>query len=160
MHRSELTALLLGHLAEITAFSRRLTGNAADADDLVQSVFERAFAALCELRDPAHCRAWLFRIARNAHLDRTRAVTARPELRLVDPDDPAAPEPLVFPETVARIEAHDLERALTKIPTEQAEAVLLSDLWGFEYQEIADITGSRSGPSARASRAGARGSPL
>jgi RNA polymerase sigma-70 factor, ECF subfamily len=43
-------------------------------------------------------------------------------------------------ETVERITARDLEAALERLPAEQREAVLLRDLWGFEYEEIARMT--------------------
>src|SRR5262249_22346374 len=65
MTREEFSALALEHLEEIAAFAGRLTGNAADADDLVQATFERAFESWRDLRQAAACRAWLFRIARN-----------------------------------------------------------------------------------------------
>jgi RNA polymerase sigma-70 factor (ECF subfamily) len=66
-------------------------------------------------------------------------VAARPELRLVKPTDSLAPEPIVPAETVTRTTTRELERALSLIGDEQREAVLLADLWGFTYAEIAEI---------------------
>lgn len=139
MSREEFARQALGHLEEVTAYARRLTRSEADADDLVQSAYAAAFSAWRALRDAGACRAWLFRIARNLHFDRMRAVRARPELRLVDPRDSVAPEPTLSPETVERLEARVLEIALGAVPEAQREAVLLSDLWGFAYAEIAQI---------------------
>lgn len=139
MTRDEFETLALSHLEEITAFARRICRTAWDADDLIQDTYERAFDHWSDLRDPGRCRAWLFRIARNLHLDRARAVAARPELRLVKPSDSLAPEPTVPAETVARATARELERALSQIADEQRQAVLLADLWGFTYAEIAEI---------------------
>lgn len=141
MNRDEFAALALAYLEDVTAFARRLSPSAADADDLVQGTFERAFRSWRDLREPRACRAWLFQIARNLHLNRQRAARSRPELQLVDHDDgPDAVLP-VPPERFERIEARDLEKALGQLPIEQRDAVLLCDLWGFEYDEIATITG-------------------
>jgi RNA polymerase sigma-70 factor (ECF subfamily) len=60
-------------------------------------------------------------------------------------DEGSIAAPLAAPERFERIEAQDLERALDRLPAEQREAVLLCDLWGFEYGEIATITGWQLG---------------
>jgi RNA polymerase sigma-70 factor (ECF subfamily) len=139
VNRDEFAELALGYLDDVTAFARRLTSNAADADDLVQITFERAFRAWSTLRERGACRTWLFRIARNAHLNERRAQQARPELHLVELDlldeVPAVPA-----ETVERLDARELERTLANLSVEQRETLLLSDLWGFTYAEISDIT--------------------
>jgi RNA polymerase sigma-70 factor (ECF subfamily) len=139
--REDFATLALGYLEEVTAFARRLSRNAADADDLVQGTFERAFRSWRDLREPGSCRAWLFRIARNLHRNRQRSAGTRPELRLVDEEEGLAAGAVVSAEVVERLEAHDLEAALARVPADQRDAVLLCDLWGFEYEEIASITG-------------------
>ena len=141
MTREEFASRALGYLEDLTAFARRLSRNAADADDLVQGTFERAFRSWRDLRQPGACRAWLFRIARNLHLNRQRSTAARPELRLVSDEDTLPAAAFVSAEAVARFEAHDLEAALDRLHPDQRDAVLLCDLWGFEYEEIASITG-------------------
>lgn len=141
MTQEEFAALALGYLGDLTAFARRLSRNAADADDLVQGAFERAFRSWRDLRHPRACRAWLFQIARNLHLNRQRLVSSRPELHLVDAEESLPPGLVVSPETVERLAARDLEAALDRLPSEQRDAVLLCDLWGFEYEEIATIMG-------------------
>jgi RNA polymerase sigma-70 factor (ECF subfamily) len=145
MTLDEFADLALSYLNEVTAYARRLSRSDWEADDLVQDAFEQAFRKWKDLREPARCRGWLFRIARNLHLDRRRAMAARPELRLVEPADPVAPEPFVSPETVERLTARELEAALARLPEKQREAVLLSDLWGFRYEEIAKITATPVG---------------
>lgn len=139
MTREEFENEALSYLEEITAFAQRICRTSWDADELIQTTFARAFDRWTDLRDLGRCRAWLFRIARNLHLDRARAVSARPELRLVRPTDNLAPEPTISAESVARTAAHELEYALSRIADEQREAVLLADLWGFTYAEIAEI---------------------
>ena len=139
MTRDEFAALAISYLGEVTAYARRLTRNVSDADDLVQDSYDRAFSHWAELRDPRACRAWLFRIARNIHIDRGRSRAARPELRLVRETDGTGPEPVVSAEMVERLDARELEAVLQRLPDEQREAVLLCDLWGFPYEEIARI---------------------
>jgi len=154
MTRDEFSSLALSYLEEVSAYARRLSRSQWDADDLVQAAFERAFHKWMDLKEPGRCRAWLFRITRNLHIDRTRSTAARRELRLVEPGDSLAPEPMVPLETVERLTAQELDAALLKLPDEQREAVLLCDLWGFRYEEIADITDSAVGTvRSRISRA-------
>jgi RNA polymerase sigma-70 factor (ECF subfamily) len=128
-------------LEEVASLARRLSRNPADADDLVQGTFERAFRSWRQLRHPGACRAWLFQIARNLNVNRQRYTASHPELRLVDDDESLYLEATLPAELTERLEASDLEKALERLPADQREAVLLCDLWGFEYQEIASITG-------------------
>ncbi|MBI1872410.1 MAG: sigma-70 family RNA polymerase sigma factor [Acidobacteria bacterium] len=155
MNRDEFAELAVSYLDELTAFALRLTSNAADADDLVQMAFERAFRAWSTLREPGACRTWLFRIARNAFLNERRARNARPELQLVE-FDPLRDLPVVPAEAVERLDARALEEALSTLAAEQRETLLLSDLWGFTYDEIAEITGVPTG-TVRSRIARARG---
>ena len=141
MTREEFASRALGYLEEVTAFARRLSRNAADADDLVQGTFERAFRSWRDLRRPEACRPWLFRIARNLHLNRQRSAATRPELRLVREEEGPGAQPVVSAEVVETLQAHDLEAALDRLHPDQRDAVLLCDVWGFEYDEIAEITG-------------------
>jgi RNA polymerase sigma-70 factor (ECF subfamily) len=143
--RGEFAALALPYLQEVTAFARRLSRNEWDADDLVQATYEQAFRKWRELRDGARCRSWLFRIARNLHIDRARASSARSEIHLIESNHRPIPEPIVSAETVERLTARDLDAALGRLPEEQRQAVLLCDLWGFRYDEIAEITDSPIG---------------
>jgi len=137
--RDEFATLAVNYLGEVTAYARRLTRNAADADDLVQDTYDRAFGHWNELREPRACRAWLFRITRNIHTDQMRRGAARPELRLVNRGDPLGSERVVPAESVERLDARQLEAAFKGLPDEQRESVLLCDLWGFQYDEIAQI---------------------
>ncbi|MCK6553261.1 sigma-70 family RNA polymerase sigma factor [Candidatus Binatia bacterium] len=137
----DFSSLALSYLEELTAYARRLSRNAWDADDLVQATYERAFRGWKGLREPARCRAWLFRIARNLHLDRVRTATARPEIHLVESGYPEADAAVISPEAVERLSARELEAALARLPEEQRHVVLLCDLWGFPYDEIAEIAG-------------------
>lgn len=137
----EFTALVMAHVQAVAAYARRLCDSTWEADDLVQDTYEAAFRRWSELRDPAKCRGWLFRIARNRHIDLSRAKRVRNELFLVDPDPAGASASSVPIETVEQLTADELESALSRLPVEQREALLLCDLWGFRYDEIAVIAG-------------------
>ncbi len=141
----EFSNLVLSYLGEVTAYARSLTRSDWEADDLVQGTYERAFRAQRDLRESARCRAWLFRIARNLHIDGIRASAARPEMHLVDSSHSFASDEVVSPDTVERMSARDLEDALNRLPEEQRQVVLLCDLWGFRYEEISEIVGAPIG---------------
>jgi RNA polymerase sigma-70 factor (ECF subfamily) len=137
--RDEFAALALSYMEELAAFAHRLTANVADADDLVQTTYERAFRAWPSLRDRGACRSWLFRIARNAFRNDQRALAMRRTLQLVDLDE-RHDAPVVPADVVEQLDARALEQALSNLPSDQREAVLLCDLWGFTYAEVAEIT--------------------
>lgn len=97
-------------------------------------------------------RAWLFRIATNRAIDIVRARRRRGELPLEPADDeevawaePAAAGPAPDDLAADREAVRAVEEALRRIPAEQRAAVLLRDVEGFDYDEIARITGSEIG---------------
>ena len=139
MNREDFATLVVGHLGEVTAYARRLVRTWSDADDLVQMTYERAFGRWKTLRDPVACRAWLFAIARNIRIDEGRRAGARPDLHVVQGTEASSLEPFVSADAVERMDARQLEAALQRLAADQREAVLLCDLWGFTYAEIADI---------------------
>jgi RNA polymerase sigma-70 factor (ECF subfamily) len=141
MTREEFSEVVLQWLAQVTAFARRLTSSAADADDLVQITYEQAFRSWRTLRDHRAGRAWLFRIARNVAVDHFRRERSRPEIELVGYE--AVGVELSTP--LHPVESIDLEMALSRLPRDQAEAIVLCDLWGFTYEEIAAISGCAVG---------------
>jgi RNA polymerase sigma-70 factor (ECF subfamily) len=116
----------------------RLTGDHDDAQDLVQEVLLRVRRGL-ETYEPGSLEAWLSRITTNAFLDEVRRRRRRP-LEVV-PDLPEA----VFgtdldPDaTLARVRLpEDLQQALLALPPEYRAAVVLSDVVGLDYAQVAD----------------------
>src|SRR6185295_20246 len=103
----------LAHGALLRALARRLTGNDADAEDLLQDCFERAMRSSTQLRDAKATRSWLISILRNAFLDRCRRQKAESQgLEYVEP-----PEDLPYQEPAdepvwAQLDLGDLHRAL------------------------------------------------
>src|SRR5262245_66357056 len=67
-----LRELIDAHYEALYRYAYRLTGSAADREDLTQEAFEKAFARLTQLREPDRAKAWLFRILRNLYLHKVR----------------------------------------------------------------------------------------
>lgn len=118
---------------------RHARGMGLDHDtslDLVQEAFVRGYVRLRECREPAHYRAWLFRIARNLYLDHLKNVrtTTVPLSRL--PNSESIPNPATSdPELTVTLRA-----ALAALPIAMREAFLLKHHAGHTYDEIATLT--------------------
>jgi RNA polymerase sigma-70 factor (ECF subfamily) len=144
--RDEFAQAALGFLQVLYNAAYRMTGNEQDAEDLTQDVYAQAFAHADQLRNIAHCKAWLFRILRTSLLSAVRKRGARPELVVLEGGVEAA-EATTAPEAVqqlersllARLARPAITRALAGIPEDLRTAVLLCDLEGFTYEEIAEI---------------------
>ena len=138
-----LDEMVKAHLDALYRTAMRLTGRPQDAQDLVQETFLRAWRSLHTYRAGTNPKAWLFRILHNAHIDRYRATTRTvPTVDELEGQDPAfvvheTPETLVA-DTVMEAEVRD---ALMKLPEVFRACVVLADLEGFSYQEIANTLG-------------------
>ena len=129
----------------------RIVGPGADAEDVVQDAFLSAWRSIRSFEGTSF-RAWLFRIVTNRALDRMRARKRRPELPLEPGDDeevtwaePASPGPELADLAASREALVAVEEALTQVPAEQRAALLLRDVEGFAYEEIALMTGVEIG---------------
>lgn len=145
----EFEALALVHLDGLHSAALRLTGNRAEAEDVVQETFLRAFRSFHRFSPGTNCRAWLFTIMRNAFLNRLRK-----DGRQVLEADPGAVETVSDTaqafgaaaedpeEQFFRSVLHgDVDRALKALPLVFREAVVLADLEGLSYREIAEVLG-------------------
>jgi RNA polymerase sigma-70 factor, ECF subfamily len=124
----------------------RIVGTTTDAEDVVQDALFSAWRSITSFQGLSF-RAWLFRIATNRALDHLRSRKRRPELPLDPPDDedvtwaePAAPGPDLTQIAADREALGVVEAALETLPAEQRTALLLRDVEGFAYEEIAVIT--------------------
>src|SRR5712692_8498848 len=95
--RRKVQRLVDEHYVALYRYAYRLTGSAADAEDLTQEAFCKAQLNLRQLRDPACAKAWLFRILRNAYLHRLRADKHRHCVSLDSVGDVAEPLPEPLP---------------------------------------------------------------
>jgi len=129
------------HLDSLYRTALRLTGRPQDAEDLVQETYLRAWRSLHTYRPGTNPKAWLFRILHNAHIDRFRASSRTvPTVDELEGQDPAfvvheTPETLVM----SGLMDAEVRQALTEIPEVFRACLVLADLEGFSYQEIADI---------------------
>ncbi len=143
----------------------RMLGSRQPAEDVAQETFLSAFRNVGRMRGPT-VRAWLLRIASNACIDEIRRRHRQPQLSLdASPNEGGsgrtldAPDPAAGPEQmVLRLELRDALRSeLLRLPPDQRLAVVLCDVEGLSYEEIAATMGSSVGTvKSRISRARAR----
>jgi RNA polymerase sigma-70 factor, ECF subfamily len=131
---------VLPHLDAAFNYARWLTKNDADAEDVVQDACMRAMRYFSSLRD-ADARAWLFTIVRNvwySRVSRRSSVLETPSLEDAQderPDDALDPEERLLQQyTVARV-----REALERLPVDFREVVVLREIEGLSYKEIAAI---------------------
>jgi len=124
----------------------RIVGTTSDAEDVVQDALFSAWRSIASFQGLSF-RAWLFRIATNRALDHLRSRKRRPELPLEPPEDddvtwaePAAPGPDLTQLAGDREALAVVESALEMLPADQRTVLLLRDIEGFAYEEIALIT--------------------
>ena len=128
----------------IYTMAYRLTGDDEDARDLAQDVLIRLHRGLARYRE-GNFEGWLYRTTVNAFRDRLRK---RKRLReeLLPDEPPGMTTEGIVEEAVASQELHDIvQRALIRLPPEYREAVVLRDLEGRSYEEIAEILQVPSG---------------
>lgn len=115
-------------------YAYRLSGSAADAEDLTQETFCKAQLNLSQLRDPERARAWLFTILRNAYLHRVRADKHQACLSLDTVGDVAEPPPEPLPE----VDPGRLQQALNELPEVFRTPLILYYFEDFSYRAIAE----------------------
>lgn len=132
------------HVGRIYALCLRLSGSAAQAEELVQDTFVRAWENLPSFRGESAFGTWLFRIAVNVALGERRA-RGRREARVTTTADPEA-----FPSTARNADPGrrmDLEAAIAALPAGARTVFLLYDVEGYQHAEIARMTGIAEGTS-------------
>lgn len=129
------------HLGFMYSVAYRLAGNQSDAEDVVQDALLRVKRGL-ETYTPGSLQGWLARIVTNVFLDETRRRKRRPQTHLPDDPDrvligaPAADEALAM----ESLPDH-LQSAIASLPEEFRTAVVLCDVAGLSYAEIAEQSG-------------------
>jgi RNA polymerase sigma-70 factor (ECF subfamily) len=137
---------VLPYQPQLRSAALRLTGNPADAEDLVQETFAKAFAGFGTFEQGTNLRAWLHRIQANAFYGTCRARRRRPQEFPLDTIEPSSPERTAVASSaedaaLARMPDPVLKRALRELPARLATTVYLADAEGYSYAEIARITG-------------------
>ena len=133
------------HSGRVYRLAYRLTGNRPDAEDLTQEVFVRVFRALDRYR-PGTFEGWLHRITTNLFLDGARR-RARIRFEALPDDAERVPGRERSPEQVYVDENldDDVQRALAALPPDFRAAVVLCDIEGLSYEEIAATLGVKLG---------------
>lgn len=129
---------MIALVPRLRRFALSLTGNTADADDLVQDTVERALRNLHRWQEGTRLDSWMFRIAQNLWID---AVRAR-RVRAAVPLDERHGEPVDGARNAeARLVFADTCRALASLPEEQRVVVALVLVDGMAYRDAAEILG-------------------
>ena len=137
--------LVVKYQERIFRLMRRLLGNQEQVEDLAQEVFIRAYRSLGTFKGESSFYTWLYKIALNTYRNHCRSLGRRPEGSTVDSENvfqhmqsaENSPEKEAF-----RTEFWDVVKgSLHNLPEEQREAIVLCDLEGLSYEEMATVIG-------------------
>jgi len=134
------------HSTRVYRLAYRLTGNAHDAEDLTQEVFVRVFRSL-HTYTPGTFEGWLHRITTNLFLDSARRKSRIRFDALPDDADNRLPSPVATPDAAYLNQTFDadIEAALASLSPDFRAAVVLCDVEGLSYEEIADVLDLKMG---------------
>ncbi|WP_281276188.1 sigma-70 family RNA polymerase sigma factor [Xylanimonas allomyrinae] len=151
--RFERDALV--HLDQLYSAALRMTRNPADAEDLVQETFAKAFAAFHQYKPGTNLKAWLYRILTNTFINNYRKKQREPQQSQAEEVEDwqiarAASHTSqglrsAEAEALDRLPDSDVKRALAQLPEDRRMVVYYADVEGFPYKEIAEIMGTPIG---------------
>jgi RNA polymerase sigma-70 factor (ECF subfamily) len=131
-------ALLWPHLRAANNFARWLVRNEHDAEDIVQESFVKAFAALDRFRG-GDARVWLLAIVRNTAMSLLRQRRPQPSLDGADAPEPPDHAESIEDKLIAGERRHQVRTAIERLPGEFRETLILRELEGLSYKEIAGV---------------------
>ena len=149
--RSQFTELTMPYMDALYTAALRLTRNPSDAEDLVQETYLRAYRGFDGFRDGTNLKAWLYRILTNTYINTYRAKKRRPdEVELDSADDFSLFQQIGGLEAAKATRSAETElldalpddavkQAVEDLPDQFRLPVLLADVEGFSYKEIAEI---------------------
>ena len=139
--------LVTEHEKGVYAIALRMTGNPEDASDMTQEAFIKAYNSLQSFRGDSKFSVWLYRIASNVCLDFLRSRSRKPTVSLSVEDDEGEETELDIADESQSPELL-LERGLTRdavrrglqaMPPDYRQILLLREIQGLSYEEIADV---------------------
>src|SRR5215212_9814095 len=151
--QADFADLAMEHMSSLYSAALRMTRNPADAEDLVQETYLKAYRAFESFQAGTNLKAWLYRILTNTFINSYRSKKRRPEqTELDDVEDlylyrrlggleAAAAGRSAEEEVLDHFTEGDVKAAIEALPEQFRLAVLLADVEGFSYKEIAEIVG-------------------
>lgn len=137
----------LPHMDALYNFALRMTNDPDEADDLLQETYLKAYRFFDKFEKGTNCKAWLFRIMKNSFINMYRKTSKEPDkvdyheveefyhMIRAESSDPNDLEARLF----SNLLDDDVSRALEELPEEFRTVVILCDIEGFTYEEIADF---------------------
>ncbi len=143
-HYQLFEAEMLPQIDALYTFAYHLTYNEADSNDLVQDTYLRAWKAIHQYQEGTNVRAWLFTILKNTFINKRRREKSRPTpVELTDLVKPAqkatTQENILVKDSFRDAMGDEVTRAINALPVAFRLVILLCDVEGFTYEEIAAI---------------------
>ena len=143
--QARFARVVLPHLADAYALARWLTGNGTDAEDVVQDACLRAFRGIAGFKG-GNARAWVLTIVRHTAYtwlgkNRPTMIVVTDDVEAVEGAEIASGDAQAEIEMIAKADAARLQAAIEKLPPPFRETLVLRDLQGLDYREIAKVTG-------------------
>ena len=147
---------VMQHLDALYRTALRMTRNPQDAEDLVQETMLRAYRFLDRFEPGTNLRAWLFKILTNTYINRYRKASSEPRVDSLDDseelslyryldNEAASRGGSVEAQVLDRFAENDIKTAIEALPSQYRITVLLADVEGFSYNDIAEITNVKKG---------------
>ena len=145
----------VGYLDQLYGAALRMTRNPADAEDVVQETYAKAFGSFEQFTPGTNLKAWLYRILTNAYINSYRKAQRQPQTSsATDVEDwqlaraashTSVGLPSAERQALDRMPDSAVTEALDSLSADFSTAVLLADVEGFSYKEIAEIMGTPIG---------------